>query len=62
MKTFMNNSLSGQMYHCFTLSDGTMIKSVLFNDTTENPARHYIKYYYNDCEILEKFLSYINTN
>jgi len=46
-----NESDDGQVHQSLTLNDGTVIKSVLFADHSENPVRYYLKYYYNDTEI-----------
>lgn len=59
MKTLMNDGDSGQINQCITLKNGTVIKSVLYNDNYHNPVRCYLKYYFNNLQITrEMFDSY----
>ena len=48
MKTFINDGHIGQTNQSFTLSNGTVVQSVLFTDNTQSPIRYYLKYYYDD--------------
>lgn len=49
--TFVNDGHIGQINQCYTLSNGTIIKSVLFTDICQSPIQYYLKYYYQNLEI-----------
>ena len=49
--TFVNDGHTGQINQCYTLSNGTIIKSVLFTDNCQSPIQYYLKYYYQNLEI-----------
>jgi len=49
--TFVNDGHIGQIYQGYTLSNGKIIKSVLFTDNCQSPIRYYLKYYYQNLEI-----------
>ena len=49
--TFVNDGHIGQINQGYKLSNGTVIKSVLFTDDCQCPIRYYLKYYYQNLEI-----------